>query len=214
MDTRLKRVTVLPYPLTPELLNVERLAQRRERRNGKHVLFAARHDPVKGADVLLRAVPLVRQKVPDAVFDLYGYEPRPDEELPDGVVCHGFVPKEQLLREYRTADLCVLPSRWDNSPNAIYEAMAAGKAVVASRVGGIPELVAGCDTGLLVPPGQPEPLSEAVAALLLDDERRVRMGRQGRRRIQRLADLKENVDQRLDIYHRVIQQHLSRSRAG
>jgi glycosyltransferase involved in cell wall biosynthesis len=202
----LNRSTVLPLPLDPKLL--EDTAERSEVAppNGKRVFFVARHDPVKGAVVLLQAIPLVRARVPEAVFDFYGYQPHPGKRLPEGVVCHGFLPKAKLLQKYHTADLCVVPSRWENSPSAVYEAMAVGKAVVASRAGGIPELVADSETGLLVPPGEPERLAQAIVTLLLDDERRIRMGNRGRERIQQLADLGENVDQRLAIYSQVIEE--------
>jgi glycosyltransferase involved in cell wall biosynthesis len=206
LGSSLKRTAVLPYPLDPELLRIKAETQESAPSNGKHVLFAARHDPVKGADVLLQAIPLARARVPEAVFNFYGYQPQPGEQLPEGVACYGFLPKAELLRRYHTADMCVLPSRWDNSPNAVYEAMVAGKAVVASRIGGIPELVADGETGILVPPGEPEPLAQAIVTLLLDDERRVRMGERGRERIRQLASLKENVDQRLRIYKRVIEE--------
>jgi glycosyltransferase involved in cell wall biosynthesis len=205
LGSPLKRTAVLPYPLDPELLRSKAETQESASSNGKHVLFAARHDPVKGADVLLQAVPLVRAKMPEVIFDFFGYQPHPGEQLPEGVVCHGFLPKAELLQRYYTADLCVLPSRWDNSPNAVYEAMAAGKAVVASQVGGIPELVADGETGLLVSPGEREPLAQAIVTLLLDDERRIHMGERGRERIRQLASLKENVDQRLSIYSQVIE---------
>jgi starch synthase len=58
----------------------------------------------------------------------------------------------------------------------VYEAMGCGTPVVASRVGGIPELVVDGETGLLVPPDDPAALAEAVTALLADPDRRARMG--------------------------------------
>lgn len=206
LGSPLKRTTVLPLPLDPKLLETKPPVQVGPSFDGKHVLFAARHDPVKGADVLLQAIPLVRARVPEAVFDFYGYQPHPGERLPEGVVCHGFLPKAKLLQKYHTADLCVVPSRWENSPSAIYEAMAVGKAVVASRVGGIPELVADGETGVLVPPRDPERLAQAIVKLLTYDEERMRMGQRGRERIRQLASLKENVDQRLEVYKRVIEE--------
>jgi alpha-maltose-1-phosphate synthase len=60
--------------------------------------------------------------------------------------------------------------------------MACGTAVVGSRTGGIPEVVADGETGLLVPPGEPEPLAEALNALILDPDRAAAMGRAGRKR--------------------------------
>jgi starch synthase len=85
-----------------------------------------------------------------------------------------------LPAHYRRAAVCVVPSRWDNSPNTVYEAMGCGTAVVASRVGGIPELVTDGETGLLVPPDDPAALAEAVVTLLADPDRRARMGYRAR----------------------------------
>jgi glycosyltransferase involved in cell wall biosynthesis len=81
------------------------------------------------------------------------------------------------------ADVSVLPSLEEGFPNAVLEAMAAGKPVVASLVGGIPEAVVHGTTGLLVPPGDPAALAEAILALLEDPVRAEAMGRAGRERV-------------------------------
>jgi glycosyltransferase involved in cell wall biosynthesis len=199
-----ERSLVIPYPLDPRLLR--RPSSIEEPKEEKIVLFAARNDPVKGADILLDAVPLVRQEVPEATFWMFGYKPDERTKLPEGVLCHDFVPKEELLQRYHQADLCVVPSRWDNSPNTVYEAMAAGKAVVASRVGGIPEIVAEGRSGLLVPPGSSEALVQAIIAVLSDKDKCVHMGSYGRKRIQRLAELETNVNRRLKVYHQIVEE--------
>jgi glycosyltransferase involved in cell wall biosynthesis len=204
MNGPLPSEVVLPYPLDPLLVE----GDEREPQ-GRLVLFAARNDPVKGASVLLEAVPLVRRQVPDATFLLVGHQPASGAVVPEGVQCMPFMPKDQLLAHYRKAALCVVPSLWDNSPNTVYEAMAAGRPVVASRVGGIPELVADGETGRLVPPGDVGQLAEALTRLLVDPERCRVLGRQGRERIQRLAGLQENVSRRLTIY-----EHLAGRRAA
>jgi glycosyltransferase involved in cell wall biosynthesis len=79
------------------------------------------------------------------------------------------------------ADLVVHPSQADALPTALIHSLAAGRAIVATDVGGIPEIVAG-DTGLLVPPHDPEALAAAVTALAGDAARRTAMGERGRRR--------------------------------
>ena len=80
-------------------------------------------------------------------------------------------------------DLFVLPSLDEGMPLAVLEAMAAGLAVVATAVGGVPECVVSGETGLLVPPGQSGPLAAAILELLGDSARRRRLGEAGRRRV-------------------------------
>lgn len=192
-----------PYPLDPRLLQ-EPVLQPHEIAARQMVLFAARNDPVKGADTLLSAVPLIHQQYPAVDFELFGYEPATDGALSQGVHCHAFVTKDELLAHYHRADICVVPSRWDNSPNTVYEAMAAGKPVVASRVGGIPEIVEDGVTGLLVEPGDSQQLADALVRLLQDEQARRAMGERGRERIQKLAGLHENVARRLEVYEQIL----------
>ncbi len=82
----------------------------------------------------------------------------------------------------RTADVFVQSSRWEGLPLAIIEAMMSGLPVVGTRVGGVAEVVAAGETGLLVPCQNPEALSSALNRLLHDPELRARMGEVGRRR--------------------------------
>ena len=104
---------------------------------------------------------------------------------------HGLGPHEEFLGdlgvgeavgdELRDADLMVLPSRGEGLPLAIVEAMAHGLPVIATRVGGNEEAVDDGNTGLLVPPEQPEALAAAMIQLARDHEARRRMGDAARR---------------------------------
>jgi glycosyltransferase involved in cell wall biosynthesis len=80
-------------------------------------------------------------------------------------------------------DVAVLPSLEEGFPNAILEAMAAAKPVVATQVGGIPEAVVHGETGLLVPPRDPSALAGAIGRLLDDPGLRTAMGLAGKQRI-------------------------------
>ncbi len=90
----------------------------------------------------------------------------------------------RLLQAYASADLMVLPSLFESFPIVLLEAMAAGLPVVASRVGGIAEVVEEGRTGLLVEPGNPRDLAHALELLISDPKLRRAMGRRGRERAQ------------------------------
>ena len=103
----------------------------------------------------------------------------------------------QAVAQMRSARLLAHPSigLGDGVPTAIKEAAALGTPVVATRVVGIPELVADGETGLLVPPNDPEALSTAIARLLDDPEFADRLAAAGRARAERMFDLHTNAAQ-------------------
>ena len=158
------------------------------------VACACRAAPEKGVAHLLRAFNRVAQSVPAA-------EPRPvllyigdgpqlaelkalRESLParDDIILAGYRTDARAILE--GADLCVAPSVWQDAfPLAVLEAMAWGKPVIATRVGGIPEMIEDGVHGLLVPPADEPALAEALQALLADPARAARMGEAARRRV-------------------------------
>jgi glycosyltransferase involved in cell wall biosynthesis len=100
------------------------------------------------------------------------------------------------------ADVFALSSRSEGAPVSILEAMAAGLPVVASSVGGVPELVADGETGLLVPPGDPAAMAAALGRLLEDVDLRRRLGAAGRDRALRCFDVRTQRRAHLDCYAR------------
>jgi len=98
------------------------------------------------------------------------------------------------------SDLFVLPSASEASPNVVLEAMAASLPVVASRVGGIPELVVDGVTGHLVPPADPDALGAALLDLLDHPERGITFGNAGRARIEREYSFERMVMQFETLY--------------
>ena len=91
--------------------------------------------------------------------------------------------RHDLDRIYSDLDLVVLTSANEGSPVSLIEAMAAGRAVISTRVGGVADMVEDRVAGLLVPPGEPPLLAEAIHTLLADAPRRTAMGNAGRRRV-------------------------------
>ncbi|HKQ34840.1 MAG TPA: glycosyltransferase family 4 protein, partial [Nitrospiraceae bacterium] len=101
-------------------------------------------------------------------------------------------------------DLYVHPALMEGFGIAVVEAMAAGKAVVATTTGGLPEVVAQEETGLLVPPGDADSLAAAVVSLLQDRVRRDQMGRQGRVRAHERFSLEASVAHMEQVYEEVL----------
>ncbi len=101
-------------------------------------------------------------------------------------------------------DVAVLPSVEEGLPNAVLEAMAAGKPVVATRVGGIPEAVVHGETGLLVPPRDSAALAEAILWLLQHPAEAARFGAAGRRRVGEHFQLSTMVRQYEAVYERLV----------
>jgi glycosyltransferase involved in cell wall biosynthesis len=100
------------------------------------------------------------------------------------------------------ADIFALASSSEGMPVSVLEAMAAGLPVVASRVGGLPEQVVDGVTGVLVEPGDPEDLAEALAGLVADRELRRRLGAAGRARAEQAFDLEPFRSAHLELYSR------------
>jgi glycosyltransferase involved in cell wall biosynthesis len=107
---------------------------------------------------------------------------------------------DDVAEQLAEADVFVLSSRSEGLPISVLEAMAAGLPVVASAVGGLPELVEEDETGTLVPAGDADALAAALQRLIEDPERRRRLGRAGRARAEARFDLPRFRDAHLDLY--------------
>jgi glycosyltransferase involved in cell wall biosynthesis len=155
------------------------------------LLCIGRLIPIKGHLVLLRALALARQRGPDVTLDIAGRGPlAPALEsyaqelgLGDAVRFLGFVsPVEQAIEE---AAIVVVPSLGEGFGMVALEAMERCRPVIASAVGGLPEIVVHGGTGLVVAPGEAEPLADAIVELASDLPRAARMGAAGRDRVVR-----------------------------
>jgi glycosyltransferase involved in cell wall biosynthesis len=101
-------------------------------------------------------------------------------------------------------DVFVLPSLWEGLPIALLEAMAAGLPVVATAVGGTPEVVVEGETGFLVPPRDPEALAEAILRLLREPDLRRRMGEAGRKRVAEHFSVEQMVQKTEALYEHLL----------
>jgi len=180
------------------------------------VLCVAALREYKGIPVLIEACRRLREAGLDVRCEVIGEGPeRADLEariaaagLGDRLVLLGARRQDEVRRRMAGAMAVVLPSvvardgQMEGIPVALMEAAAAGKPVVASRLSGVPELVADGETGLLVPPGDPEALAAALAGLLADPERAARMGEAGRERVRRVFDLARTTAELLALIDR------------
>jgi glycosyltransferase involved in cell wall biosynthesis len=173
------------------------------------VLTAARLAEQKGLGYLLKAAALV----PEAMFVLAGEGPeRAKLEAQAGELG---VSKRVLFLGYRQdvpellacCDLFVLPSLFEGLPLSILEAMAAGKPVVASSIGGNDEAVVHEETGLLVPLGDPAALAGAIHRVLSNSDLARRLGAAGKARVQDHFSAETMVRQVTHVYEEVLSMH-------
>lgn len=193
-----ERLCRLPFGIPPEggadSVPTDRGGRRR-------LLYVGRFERRKGIDTLLAVIPGLAERHPDWEFRLVGNTEIP---APEGgptdlerfraahagapwlgrVHCPGEIDAESLLDEYRRCDLFVAPSRYESFGLIYLEAMRYAKPCVGCRAGGIPEVVAEGETGLLAEPGDADSLGAALGRLMGDAALRERLGAAGLARYQ------------------------------
>jgi glycosyltransferase involved in cell wall biosynthesis len=110
------------------------------------------------------------------------------------------VPHAQLPAYYRLTDVLAIPSLRDGMPNALLEGMACERAIVASNVGGMPDVVRDGENGLLVPPGDVSALANTLLGLLVDPARRTQLGRAARATVESDFTPERELQRNLEIY--------------
>ena len=164
---------------------------------------------LKGYNFVISALPAIADANPQAMVVLIGegqerkalMEQAVALGVADRVRFTGYLPPAQIPDWLNAADVFVLPSLSEGRPNVILEALACGRPVVATRVGGIPEIVDDGRTGFLVEPQQPDQLAERIGLLLNDRELGRRIGRAGRQSlIDKGLTWDHHVDRLVEIY--------------
>lgn len=195
-DTRLYNFSALHHESPPfKLTSVGRL----ERRMGTHII--------------VRAMPEIWRYEPETHLHLFGVDgnfgkEKIEAEIPESIHqgrihFEGFVPWDQLVQSYQDADLFVTPSRYENSPLTLVEAMSCGRPLVASDIGGIPELVRPQETGWLVGRDDPEDLCRAIVEALKNSQLRIAYGRKARK-IAKRHDVEHVMTRQLKYYEETI----------
>jgi glycosyltransferase involved in cell wall biosynthesis len=174
-----ERIVVLPNPVPAQAEQAPREELRRsfglDDRNV--VAFVGRFGPQKALDVALEAVAQVEGVTLVLAGDGEGRRELEARALPlgDRVRFLGALPRERALELLAAADASLLTSAWENLPHTVLEALAAGTPVIATAVGGVPELVQDGVNGLLVPPGNAAAIADAVRRFFADGELRERL---------------------------------------
>jgi alpha-maltose-1-phosphate synthase len=175
------------------------------------IFFVGNHTPNKGIDTLLGAA--MRMTVPAtivigggirseaehaAMLQDAGYDPASGR-----VLFTNFLSREELKALYQRCAIFAFPSRADTLPLVLLEAMVSRSAVVSTRIGGIPYEVTN-DTGILIEPGDPNALAQALDALAANPERCKAMGEAGRKRALEIFDWERSADIAVDLYRGIL----------
>lgn len=174
------------------------------------VAVIAAIEPRKGQLILIRALPKILEKTSNVKILLAGKDDasQPERELvqqlglEDKVLFAGF--RSDIKDVIAAADIVAAPSFLEGLGVSIMEAMACGKPIVASNVGGIPESVVDGETGLLVEPGNVDALAEAVIRLSIDKTLRHDMGRKGQLRAQADFSVDSLIHDTLAVYYHLL----------
>jgi len=171
------------------------------------MLFVGRLEQRKGIHYLIEAVPAVLKACPKVKFVIIGgdtnngagqksvlaelKESLESSGVEDKVTFVPHVPLADMPAYYRSADVCLVPSLYDNAPCTCLEAMSSGKAIVTTSAGGSSEYVLDGECGLVVAPANAAALAEAIIRLATETDLRRRMGDSGRERV--LQNFKKTI---------------------
>jgi len=154
------------------------------------ILFVGGIEPRKGLHILFEAITLVKPTIPDIRVHIVGSVRKKDyfskilqiikkNELDDFIVFRGALDDNELLKEYSQAAIFILPSKEESLGIVLLEAMATRTPLIASNIGGIPNIIHDGQNGFLVNYGDTQKIAEHIINLLSNDELRSKMGNIG-----------------------------------
>ena len=180
----------------------------------RRIIFSVRRLVYKnGVDTLIESAHLVARDNPDVLFVVVGKGPSrkliedriKELGIENNIKLTGFVQDELLPVYYDAADYFVLPSAsGEGLPLVLFEAMACGLPVIATTVGGTPEIINHLKNGVLVPPKNPEAIAEALLKLLAEEELGKSIGEEAKRTVEDTFTWEENVRKLKEVYSEFI----------
>ena len=172
--------------------------------DGGYALYFGRLSREKGVETLLKAHREVAGEIPLKIVGTGPIEAELKAKYPKAEFL-GYRAGEELKSLVARASFVLVPSEWyENCPMTVLEAMALGKPIIASRMGGLPELVEDGKTGLLFGAGNVEELKERMLYLWKDRELRYEMGRAARKKAEQEFSLERHCEELLRIYRRLL----------
>jgi glycosyltransferase involved in cell wall biosynthesis len=190
-------------------LNGSAIRRRLGIREESIVVFALRyHKPKYGLEYLIRAVPFVSSEREDVVFVVGGdgplkpYHMRLASSLnvKQKVIFTGEIPRDDVPYYYAMSDIVVVPSLQEAFGLVVSEAMACGKPVIGTKVGGIPEQIIDGYNGLLIEPKNPVQIAEKIMWLIDNPKEARRMGENGRKIVEEKFDMRKRIEKIISIY--------------
>lgn len=186
----------------------------------RYILCLSRIDSNKGHDLLLNAFDIVRRVIPEIHLVIGGGSPKPRQtelevlstvqkiidqnNMSSKVHIVGYVPDELLVASFQQAELFVLPSIFEPFGMTALEAMACGKPVVASKLGGIKEVITSGEDGLLVNPTDTGEFADAIIRLLKDEKSLENMGRRARQKVHKYFSWHTIAERHIEFYKKFI----------
>ena len=178
------------------------------------VIFALRkHEPKNGLEYLIKAVPLVTKEKDDAVFVIGGDGAlrRFHEQLAvklgvrERIIFTGEIPQVESPYYYAMSDIAVVPSVQEAFGLVVSEAMACGKPVIGTKVGGIPDQIINGYNGFLVQPRNPTEIAEKILWLINNPKEAKHMGRNGRKIVEKKFNIDKRSDRIISLYNSLLE---------
>ncbi len=221
-----ERIKIIRNPIDPEVFQPKgNTAYMPDPRTT--VLFVGRLEERKGIHYLIDAIPSIVSQFKNVRFIIVGDDTNTAagqrsvmKELQDKVNKTQIgsyiewvnrVPLDALPSYYRSADICVVPSVYDNSPYTCLEAMSCGKPVIGTSAGGTREYIVDGESGVIVPPRDAEALATSIVELLHNKARREELGAAARERVLNHFQRKEIARQTVELYQEAIESFQKRA---
>jgi glycosyltransferase involved in cell wall biosynthesis len=200
-----KRITIIPNFVDDSWLTESLLST-----PGEYFFYAGRLSKEKGVDIFLQALALINPAYP-VIIAGSGPEQETLEKLShelglSQIKFMGAIPSNELMTLYKNALATILPCNWfENFPRSVLESLSMGTPVIASDIGGIPEMVIHHETGLLVEPGNIDALASALSYSIKNPQKLKQLGIQGHETVKACFNENEYLKNTINTYEKILQ---------